>query len=72
MVLPTVFAGLADPAFVEKGCVNPKHLEVVTGEENSRRILAGVPGWIDVALRRRVLADEAWMYTATGRLRKVA
>lgn len=57
-------------------CVNVDHLEVVSGGENSLRIHTGVPGWIDVGppayVRRRVRADDAWKYTATGRLRKVS
>jgi hypothetical protein len=39
-------AGLyIDHLCCNKGCVNPEHLEAVTAEENSKRILRGVPGW---------------------------
>ena len=55
-----------------KACVNPEHLDAVTDSVNSSRHLLGTPGWVDVAHMRRVRAEEAHLYTATGRRRKVA
>lgn len=68
---------VVDHLCCNKGCVNADHLEVVTGEVNSRRITQGVPGWIAVGKPepwgfRRVAADRAAMYTRTGRLREAA